>query len=72
MRIQELGRIRDGSFGSSPACDFQNAFFVRLHDIFVADPDDRVIFHVRSPTTPEPPLHHQGDTVRTEKKTTKG
>ena len=53
-RIQQFGRIGDKSCGSSPAGDFQNALVVRLHDIFVADPENRIIFHVAIPKLPEP------------------
>ena len=51
---------------STPVCDFRNTFFVRLHNALVADSNDRIIFHVRSPTTPEPPAASGGHGSRGE------
>jgi hypothetical protein len=37
-----------------PARNFQDALGIGLHDVFVADPDNRIIFHARSPSCPGP------------------
>jgi hypothetical protein len=55
MRIQQFRRIVDKSGGSSPARDFKDALLVGLHNVLVADPDNRIIFfHVKSPSCPSP------------------
>src|SRR5205814_379022 len=36
------------------AGDFQDTFLARLHHVFVADPDNRIDFHVPSPKCPSP------------------
>ena len=58
-RIQQPRRVGDGPGGSPPAGDFQDAIFTGLNDVFVADPDNRIIFHCDVPKLPEPVgIHH--------------
>jgi hypothetical protein len=54
MRLQQFRGIGDKPCGFASAGYFQDALVVGLHDIFVADPDNRIIFHVRSPSCPSP------------------
>ena len=73
LRIQQFGRVGDKPGRLSPAGNFQDALFVRLHDVLVADPDNRIIFHLGSPKLPEPPHGIlQVVTDRSAKKITKG
>ena len=46
LRTQQFRRRCDELCGFAPACDLQDTFFTGLHDVFVADPDNRIIFHV--------------------------
>ena len=51
LRTQELRGRCDELCGFAPACDLQNTFFTGLHDVFVADPDNRIIFHCNPQAT---------------------
>ena len=54
LRLQQLDRSADQPRGAAPACDFQDAFRIGLHDVFVTDPDNRIIFHGDPPSCPAP------------------
>jgi hypothetical protein len=54
LRFQKLSRIADEPRRSPPARDFQDALRIGLHDVFVTDPDNRIIVHMRIPKLPWP------------------
>jgi hypothetical protein len=54
LRIEQLRRTGHKPKSPSPARDFQNALFVRLHDVFAAAADNRIISHVQSPSCLSP------------------
>jgi hypothetical protein len=54
VRHQQYRRIADKPGGSSSAGDFQDALLIRLNDVRVADPDNRIISHLPSQVSQRP------------------
>jgi hypothetical protein len=46
--MEQIRRLGHQLGGSSTAGDFQEALFVGLHDVLIADPDNRIVLHVHS------------------------
>jgi hypothetical protein len=54
LRVHQSDRFGDKPGGFSSAGDLQDTLVVGLHDVLIAYPDNRIIFHWQSPSCPSP------------------